>query len=102
VRTDCVKCGTDLEQPATGRPKIYCSVGCRRAAEFEIRRISKAIEATEADIRLYEGDLALNSEGYGNPAYKRKALRHARKQLEALERRFRTLLSDPEAKGDPR
>ena len=74
----------------------------QKAAEFEIRRISRAIEATEADIRAYEEQLALWRAGYGSKAHKRKILRHARKQLETLEERFRALLADPDVKADPK
>ncbi len=45
----CRKCGRDL--PESGRPRSYCSVGCRRAAEFEVRRLQKALESTEGMIR---------------------------------------------------
>ena len=44
----CLKCGGPLpERPATGRPATYCSVACRRAAEFEIRRLNRRLEVLE-------------------------------------------------------
>ncbi len=48
----CRKCGRDL--PAStgpGRPRSYCSTGCRRAAEYELRRLQKALEEVEEQIR---------------------------------------------------
>ncbi len=50
------RCGKLLEQPAgAGRPSTYCSVGCRRAAEYEIRRLDKLLARFEgrlSDLRL--------------------------------------------------
>jgi len=44
----CLKCAGPLpEQAATGRPPSYCSEGCRRAAEFEIRRLNRRLERLE-------------------------------------------------------
>lgn len=43
----CVKCGRPVKKPATGRPPDYCSTGCRRSAEFEIRRINRLLEKLE-------------------------------------------------------
>jgi len=31
----CVKCGAPLEQPATGRLRVYCGPICRQAAAHE-------------------------------------------------------------------
>lgn len=48
----CRKCGSDLPQrPGPGRPLSYCSKGCRRAAEYELRRIQSALEDVEGQIR---------------------------------------------------
>ncbi|MFC9251217.1 hypothetical protein [Amycolatopsis thailandensis] len=52
----CRKCGGKLaERTGPGRKPAYCSPGCRRAAEYELRRIQRALEALEdehRDIRL--------------------------------------------------
>src|SRR5687768_17907774 len=48
----CRKCGAELPEAAgPGRPRSYCSVGCRRAAELEVRRLQRALENTEDMIR---------------------------------------------------
>jgi hypothetical protein len=60
MQSTCVKCGADVDQPATGRPRIYRGVGCRRAAEHEIRRLNRAIEATEVNIRAYQAELGVD------------------------------------------
>ncbi len=33
-----------------GRPKIWCSVKCRRLAEYEIRRINRRLEELETQL----------------------------------------------------
>ena len=45
--TTCAKCGGALEQPATGRPRRYCSKGCRSSAAYELRRITRRLERLE-------------------------------------------------------
>ncbi len=59
------KCGKPLEQPAgAGRPPTYCGTACRRAAEFEIRRLDKLLARLEdrlSELRL--GKLSLEREG---------------------------------------
>ena len=44
----CLKCRTPLTPTAVGRPPSYCSTGCRRAAEYELRRIQRHLERLEA------------------------------------------------------
>jgi hypothetical protein len=43
----CAKCGTPLEQPATGRPRTYCGEGCRAAAAYELRRLDRRLAYLE-------------------------------------------------------
>lgn len=45
--THCIKCGAPIQQPATGRPRAYCSTGCRRAAEKEIGRLNDRLTKLE-------------------------------------------------------
>ena len=49
----CRKCGREVPQPAgdRGRPRSYCSTGCRRAMEYELRRLQKALEGVEEQLR---------------------------------------------------
>lgn len=42
-RSECSECGAPIGQPTTGRPRSYCSALCRRAAEYELRRIQSAL-----------------------------------------------------------
>jgi hypothetical protein len=45
----CPKCGIPLpkQTQAKGRPAQYCSTACRRAAEFEIRRLNDVLATLE-------------------------------------------------------
>ena len=43
----CRICGEALEQPETGRPRVYHSVACRRAAEYELRRLQGRLALAE-------------------------------------------------------
>ena len=48
MTNSCLKCGKTIENgAATGRSKSYCSVGYRRLAEHEIRRLSARIANLE-------------------------------------------------------
>ena len=47
TKTHC-PCGQPLEEKSgAGRPATYCSTSCRRAAEFEIRRLDKLLARLE-------------------------------------------------------
>jgi hypothetical protein len=78
----CVKCERPLKPTGVGRPPSYCSTGCRRAAEYELRRIQRHLERLEAqrESRFFAKD--------------------TERAIAALEVRLRTLLED--ADGDIR
>ena len=75
ARETCLKCGEPLQQPATGRPAVYCSTGCRRAAEYELRRLQRHLEAVEGELRAIQ---------LGRSAWpeNRRKLQNERKRLE--------------------
>ena len=51
--SNCKMCSRELAAATgAGRPPRYCSVACRRAAEFEIRRLDKRIDGLEDQISL--------------------------------------------------
>lgn len=52
-RERCLKCGARLPHGPGGRPRTYCSVGCRRAAEYEIRRTSRQLEELQKEEARY-------------------------------------------------
>lgn len=66
----CVKCRRALEQTGTGRPKAYCGEGCRRAAEHEVRRISRRLERLEDERRVLAHT---TREAFGNYMWKEVA-----------------------------
>jgi hypothetical protein len=55
----CRQCGVGLpEREGRGRPADYCSVGCRRAAEYALRRAQRGLMRVEAEIRWHRDQLA--------------------------------------------
>jgi predicted nucleic acid-binding Zn ribbon protein len=46
----CVKCGRVVEQRATGRPRRFCSVACKRSAEYERRRLDRRLAWMEEEL----------------------------------------------------
>lgn len=56
----CLSCGALIEPRWTGRPALYCSVPCRRVAEYAVRRATRRARwqdirfVTFADIELQE------------------------------------------------
>jgi hypothetical protein len=49
MRPLCKKCSRPLpeRQTGSGRPNVYCSSTCRRAAGYEIARVTRAINNLE-------------------------------------------------------
>jgi hypothetical protein len=99
----CLTCGTGLPSSGRGRTRGYCSPGCRRAAEYEIRRLQRAIESTESVIRQHE-DEAVNvaldhPQPYPGPVARLGYLRDT--ELPRLETRLRVLLAGG-AKVEPK
>ena len=81
---ECLTCGRPLPaRTGRGRPLQYCGAGCRRGAEFEIRRIDRHIAGLEkhlswlrrtdprfrmeddADLRRLEAEIALQRARFG-------------------------------------
>jgi hypothetical protein len=80
----CIKCGSPIDQPLTGRPRSYCSTGCRRAAEKEIGRLNDhlaKLEAMAIQLRLGTG-LVIASEANNIVS-----------EIERAEARMRVLLA---------
>jgi hypothetical protein len=95
VSGKCKKCGRDLELPPTGRPPDYCSKGCRRAVEYELRRIQRRLEAAELKEAHFRRESDPDSAVYGGSrAHMRKQHGWYVAEVDRLERRLRELLSD--------
>jgi len=100
--TTCAKCGGELSRPATGRPPRYCSVGCRRATEFELRRLQGRLDAADEEVRAWAHEASV-APARGSPPFVRsratceRSLAYREGQRDKLEVRMRDLLDDPEA-----
>jgi hypothetical protein len=46
----CRVCGATLEPAGIGRPPRYCSITCRRSAEYELKRTNRHLERVEWEI----------------------------------------------------
>jgi hypothetical protein len=87
---ECVSCGSLLSQPATGRPRVYCSVPCRRAAEYELRRVQSLLLTAER--REQQARAAHELEIYDR-ASTRRHLKFWTAEVARLKDQQRTLLS---------
>ena len=85
----CRKCGTPLPPPSTGRPRAFCGVGCRRAAEREVRRLDNAIGALEGRQLSHRESAAF---GTGTAAHHEAKIEHLRAEIALAEQRMRELL----------
>ncbi len=99
----CVKCGSDLKIPKTGRKPRYCGPACRRAAEFELRRLQNALENQEMLESSYRQDIdGAAAVGVGPsgdrrmPYLKKRQAWHAA-EVARLEARMRELCSSETA-----
>jgi hypothetical protein len=88
--SECVSCGCLLDQPETGRPRVYCSVPCRRAAEYELRRVqSLLLTAERSHQRARERH---EVESFDRPST-RRALKWWAGEVAQLKARQRALLA---------
>ena len=98
---ECLKCGAALEPRATGRPPTYCGPVCRRAAEFELRRLQRRLEVAEREVKDARETVEFSNYG-GSPAYRRKRLRYAEQHLAELELRLAGPPQRPGGEGEPK
>jgi hypothetical protein len=100
---NCRKCGIKMPQKPnkTGPAPSYCSKKCRRAAEFELRRLHRAIERAEERCVHYQLQAAGLCACGGSREYGEQALAWWTGQVERLEARLRELLADGSVKVSP-
>lgn len=96
----CLKCGEPLAEQVRGRPSIYCGPVCRRAAEFELRRVQNALVVAETEmeearrrIEMREAGLASGG-GTATPRLERLGLEQAGRRVGELESRLHKLLGE--------
>jgi len=95
----CRYCGLAVTKPRTGRPPVYCSAGCRRAIEYDVRRISRRLESLERKRDELEVEKAIQEvESRGPWELRRQALvaETVTRQLQRDRDRLRLLLDDAE------
>jgi len=85
----CRKCIADLPESSIGRPRTYCAVGCRRAAEREVRRLDNTIAALEGRQLSHRQSAAF---GNGRPEYHEAKIAHIRAEIATAEARMSVLL----------
>lgn len=92
----CRKCGRVVDQPSRGRPKRFCSAGCRRSSELEVRRLDQAIARLEGELeacRFAETDsLAALVDVFGHNLEERQA--SISREIARYESRLRELLAE--------
>lgn len=93
----CPKCDQAVPGPTgrAGRPAVYCSTPCRRAAGYEIRRVQRALEAAEEMIRRHRTSIAMG-ERQAFTCCLRATAEHVAvldAERDRLEERLRLLLS---------
>jgi hypothetical protein len=91
----CRKCSAPVLDPDVGRPRDYCSTACRRLVEFEIRRLTRQLEALEAE-RLHLEQPGIAKAGlhdtYGRTH--KKQLADVQHSIKTVESRLHALLND--------
>jgi hypothetical protein len=81
-RAACLVCGGLVEQPATGRPRVYCTDTCKRAAANELRRLRRQIE----DLERFGSNLRVMGTG-------ERQQQRAAAEVERLTRRMLALMA---------
>lgn len=89
----CRKCGAALKRPKTGRPPVWCSTACRRAAEYEVKRVNRRLEVleTQRDRLISDGDNGMRYMGGRTHAQQIKGVQTA---INKNEERLRSLLEE--------
>jgi hypothetical protein len=94
----CKKCGAPVQHPPTGRPKAYCSVSCRRLAEFEIRRLTRALDNLEQRRLAIENESEFVRElkDWPNGHTHNERLEDVKRSIQETAARLKKLLADGE------
>ncbi len=95
----CRYCGEKVpERAGRGRPHLYDSIGCRRAAGYEIRRLSRRLERLEDLSDRLERDIATEYQAslLEDHQTEAKVVAH---QIATARARLAELLDDPDAEG---
>jgi hypothetical protein len=97
--TGCAMCGKALVQPPTGRPRRYCGPVCRRAAEYELRRVQSLLLAAE---KASQRARAAHDDNTWDKASTRRAVKFWAGEVRRLQTRLFQLLADsPQEEAEP-
>ncbi len=96
----CLMCGGGIEQPATGRPRVYCGPTCRRAAEYELRRLQSRLAVAEKRAML-AGEVVATAYDAGERSAPRKGLNYWQAEVQRLQGRLLALLAGQPAGDSP-
>jgi hypothetical protein len=97
----CFTCGQELHRAPTGRPGRYCSVGCRRATEHEIRRLDRKLEQLDTQLTEVPPDGSPSLEMMGTHPFHyhgrtpKEHRAYLQEQLRQTADRLRECLDDP-------
>ncbi len=95
VTTTCPKCGKSVVQkPGDGRPEVYCGIPCRRLAEYEIKRVQRAIVNAEDEQKEWRqrADLGMHDDLVGQPGLSARKADWYAGEVARLEARLRELV----------
>ena len=91
----CAICGAGTKPKGkTGRPAAYCSVGCRRVSEYELRRVQARLIRLEDEAEACRRDRTGLTACDGSTPEERAA--DIVREIERAQIRLRELLSDKE------
>jgi hypothetical protein len=90
-RPTCRTCGEPLVAASTGRPPAYCSVPCRKAAEYALRRSQGLLK--RAEMRAQDAALAVHLAGEWQRGSVKKRLEFWQAEVERLQVALRELLA---------
>jgi hypothetical protein len=95
----CRYCSGKVNTLKSGRPPDYCSVGCRRAAEYEVRRASRRLERLEDErdrLERQTAEYTLQDAAVTDWQRQRHRAdaRMVAEQVDRMRRRMRDLLDD--------
>jgi endogenous inhibitor of DNA gyrase (YacG/DUF329 family) len=88
----CPTCGgaVPLATGGPGRPRRFCSVGCRRAGEYSIRRLQARLERLETEAEAARRDRTGFFDTFGASPEQRAA--DIKAEIDAAEAKLRQLL----------
>jgi len=93
----CPRCKADVRGSGKGRPPTYCGEPCRRAAEYELRRIQRGLEKSEDRLREWRRKAVLieadKYRGIGSLDNAEVQIAVHEAEIAELEERLRLLLA---------